>query len=255
MNPSRIGLGLASALLSLGSGLTFASIPDANGVFHSCVDNKTGAVRIIDSATSACTVKETAQNWSMIGPPGPQGPAGANGPAGPQGPQGAAGATGPQGPQGPAGAGLRILDANGQFVGSLISPGNSPVLGTILFPSGIPVAAGLDVNGNVTMFPVGAGAKSPGTPSFQLDFPTGDCSGIPYSQTVPGFTGTAVFALNGNLYYYPPDQGQALAVASYRRIYADGSFDPCQATSYSATEVPFVPIPISAIAGPIHVSQ
>ena len=54
-------------------GVSLASIPDSNGIFHACYDNKTGVARIIDAATASCTSKETAASWSMIGPIGPPG--------------------------------------------------------------------------------------------------------------------------------------------------------------------------------------
>jgi hypothetical protein len=74
-----------------------ASIPDTGGVIHGCYDNK-GALRVIDSAASACKNGETALDWNQTGPQGPTGP------IGPQGPQGAQGAQGPQGPPGQSGA-------------------------------------------------------------------------------------------------------------------------------------------------------
>lgn len=46
----------------------------------------------------------TVDLGNVMGPPGPQGSAGATGPQGPQGPKGDTGATGPQGPKGDTGA-------------------------------------------------------------------------------------------------------------------------------------------------------
>jgi hypothetical protein len=76
------------------------TIPDTDGVIHGCRDQRSGSLSVIDSDTQQCPRGATALTWNQVGPPGPQGPAGAPGPGGPQGP---AGAPGPAGPQGPAG--------------------------------------------------------------------------------------------------------------------------------------------------------
>jgi len=55
--------------------------------FYGCVNNTTGAIRIVQSFTS-CKSTEHKIHWNQVGPKGPQGPKGAQGPAGPQGPQG-----------------------------------------------------------------------------------------------------------------------------------------------------------------------
>src|SRR5690348_15525281 len=57
-----------------------------------CVNNTTGAVRIVDSNT-VCKSTEHKIHWNQVGPRGPQGNQGNRGPEGPQGLQG------PQGPQ------------------------------------------------------------------------------------------------------------------------------------------------------------
>jgi hypothetical protein len=263
MNSSRIGLRFVSALLSLGGGVALASIPDANGVFHACVDNKSFAVRIIDSATTTCTAKETAESWSMLGPlgpqgpqgptgpmgvPGPQGPAGrdgAQGQMGPQGPKGDLGAEGPQGlqgpsgPPGPAGGGLRVVDANGALVGFVISEAN-----TILFVNGDPVLVQLGPNGYVTG----------GTTSF---FPTIDCSG----QGFPPSTGATFgqgWAIGSSLYYVPPGAGTNMTVQSFQTSNPDGSVSPCQLAkqSFSASvAASFLVVPLPTFVPPLRISQ
>jgi hypothetical protein len=70
--------------------------------FYGCVNNSTGAIRIVQLAT-ACKSTEHKIHWNQVGPQGPQGPQGAKGPQGPQGPQGPTGPQGPNGPQGPPG--------------------------------------------------------------------------------------------------------------------------------------------------------
>ncbi len=61
--------------------------------YYACVNNRTGAIKIVDPAT-ACKPTEHKISWDQVGPSGPQGP---DGPQGQQGPQG------PDGPQGPSG--------------------------------------------------------------------------------------------------------------------------------------------------------
>jgi hypothetical protein len=100
MARSRIGLALAASVVisifTLG-GVSWASIPDGNGVIHGCYPTKgtVHALSVINTAkTAACPSTDTSVTWSQTGPqgpqgsPGPQGPAGAQGPAGPQGPPG-----------------------------------------------------------------------------------------------------------------------------------------------------------------------
>jgi len=107
MNRMLTGLVTGIAVLAIGSGVAFATIPDRGGVIHSCYSKFGGAVRVID--TGSCRATETALNWNQAGqqgPAGPQGPPGAKGDTGPQGPKGdtgPAGLTGPQGDQGPQG--------------------------------------------------------------------------------------------------------------------------------------------------------
>jgi len=74
-------------------------------IIHACVDNGTGAVRIV-SEHIECKAGETKLQWGIVGlqgPPGPQGPQGEQGPAGPSGIQGETGPAGERGPAGPQG--------------------------------------------------------------------------------------------------------------------------------------------------------
>jgi len=62
---------------------------DAQQIF-ACVNNNSGAVRIVAQGT-ACRTPESLVTWNVVGPqapPGPAGPAGALGPPGPPGPKG-----------------------------------------------------------------------------------------------------------------------------------------------------------------------
>jgi len=86
--------------------------PSANGIqspapvtIFGCVNDSTGAVRIVSSSTT-CKATENKIHWNQVGPRGPQGNQGNQGPRGPQGLQGPQGQQGPQGPQGPAGISL-----------------------------------------------------------------------------------------------------------------------------------------------------
>ena len=114
---------------------------------------------------------------SLIGPAGPTGTAGAAGPQGPAGPQGATGTVGAQGvqgqqgvqgPQGPKGdtgptlAGLRVLDADGNFVGHAYT---TKVLG-------------LSRDSRFYAIPISHSGFY--ISSGYLYFETNDCSGAPY---------------------------------------------------------------------------
>lgn len=78
----------------------------ANGIqspavvtFFGCVNNTTGAIRIV-SKTTVCQSSEQEIHWNQKGPQGPQGQQGPQGLQGPEGPQGPKGPKGPKGPQG-----------------------------------------------------------------------------------------------------------------------------------------------------------
>src|SRR5206468_2749447 len=95
-----------AALLGIGAGIAYATIPDTNGVIHGCYTKTGGILRVVDKPQQSCTKFENPLDWNQAGQQGPQGADGAQGPAGPAGPkgdQGDAGATGPAGPPGAAG--------------------------------------------------------------------------------------------------------------------------------------------------------
>jgi hypothetical protein len=108
------GCFLASAiLLSLTSfsSTSFSAAPDTDGVYHGCLNTKSGSLRVIDRDKEICDrAEERPLIWKLTRPrckqcpPGPRGPEGPPGPAGAQGALGPAGPTGPTGPQGPQGA-------------------------------------------------------------------------------------------------------------------------------------------------------
>ena len=77
--PSPPTLVAIAALLVASTGMAAAAIPDSDGVIHACLNNRTGAVRIIDTeapVSATCTSKETALSWNQTGPAGEPGPAG-----------------------------------------------------------------------------------------------------------------------------------------------------------------------------------
>ena len=81
---------LIGTLLAGGSTIALAAIPDSDdGEIHSCRNNITGNLRVIDQeAGQNCTAGQTELTWNQTGPQGPQGPQGE------QGEQGAPGETG-----------------------------------------------------------------------------------------------------------------------------------------------------------------
>jgi hypothetical protein len=93
--------------------------PPAVVTIFSCVNNTTGAIRIV-SNTTVCKSTEHKIEWNQKGARGPQGPQGLQGQQGQQGPQG------PAGPQGPPGisVGYSSVASEGQtlsvFPGTLV---------------------------------------------------------------------------------------------------------------------------------------
>ena len=98
----RFALLILAILLLAGAVLVSAHGGDANLV-HACVKSN-GQVTILLDPNATCKDNETALDWGIVGPPGPQGEPGPQGPAGPQGESGPQGPEGPAGPQGPEGA-------------------------------------------------------------------------------------------------------------------------------------------------------
>ena len=90
---------VASTVTALAvGGIAFAAIPSSTGVITGCYDNKTGALRIIDTAKTRCGSGSHTLKWNQQGAPGVTGA---------QGPPGQAGA---QGPAGVAASGVRTID-------------------------------------------------------------------------------------------------------------------------------------------------
>jgi hypothetical protein len=58
------------ALVLAAAGVTWASIPDANGVIHACYTKSGGALNVIDSSTTKCRTNQTELSWNQAGQPG-----------------------------------------------------------------------------------------------------------------------------------------------------------------------------------------
>ncbi len=119
----RMTAATLAAMLVVGAGVAYASIPDQSEIIHGCYKAADGKLRVIDTgAGDSCLSSENALDWNQKGPQGPtgpQGPQGVAGPAGPTGAQGVQGIQGVQGNPGPSGtshaysASTNILTING----------------------------------------------------------------------------------------------------------------------------------------------
>lgn len=70
-------LPIIGAVIVIGGGIAYATIPDSGGVIHGCVAKGTGNLSVIDTeAGEACNAKQTPLDWNQTGPQGPPGPPG-----------------------------------------------------------------------------------------------------------------------------------------------------------------------------------
>ena len=118
------------------SGPSSSGINPPAGTLFSCVNNNTGAIRIVQSFTTCKTTEHKIQ-WNQKGPRGPQGAEGAQGPQG---------AEGPQGPEGPAG--ISVGYSSVSTTGSALLP---KFPGIVIVQTG-PVAADGDYFISATAF-------------------------------------------------------------------------------------------------------
>lgn len=167
-------ISVLSAAFVLLASITWASIPDASGVIHSCYSQAKGTWRPIDFPKQSCQSGEIELHWNQTGPQGPVGPAGATG------------ATGPTGAGGPAGTnGKTIYNGSGSPSNSLGTDGDFYIDTT-----------------NVLLYGPRAGGVWPA--GINLVGPKGDkgdqglegTQGIQGVQGVPGLNGKSV--LNGS---------------------------------------------------------
>jgi len=75
----------ASVVIASSALLVFIAIAAVDSEVNACVNNKTGAVRVLNFLGGQCTKNETPLVWSITGPQGLQGLQGEQGPVGPQG--------------------------------------------------------------------------------------------------------------------------------------------------------------------------
>ena len=61
---------LAAAVTAVVAGVSYAAVPDGDGMIHACFDRQSGQLRIFDPETNtpkACGSKETAISWNQQG--------------------------------------------------------------------------------------------------------------------------------------------------------------------------------------------
>ena len=189
-----------------------------------CVNDTTGAVRIVSSTSLCIAGQETGLSWALTGPVGATGP---QGPAGPQGPTGATGPEGPAGPQGPAGtggSGLIVKDANGNPIGSLI--GVTPT-GYTIYNSGYTIAVNPD--GTFPESSIIWSGSSCGSGAGYLQWQSGPylvaANQVIFSYVThqfyvlaPGVNGRGVVNRNGTAFAVQPSLGSSYSLEEYNSV-------------------------------------
>ena len=56
-----------AGLIVIGGVLSYAAIPDANGVIHGCYNTTNGTLRVIDNSVDTCKPAEASLNWDVTG--------------------------------------------------------------------------------------------------------------------------------------------------------------------------------------------
>jgi len=92
------GAVIAVALLFVGAGVAWATIPSGDGEINGCYQKTTGALRVIDTGQTCNSQSEIAISWNQAGPKGMTGSVGPKGSTGAKGQKGATGPTGAGGP-------------------------------------------------------------------------------------------------------------------------------------------------------------
>lgn len=82
MRNSAIAAALSAVVFGAVGYATAASVPDADGTFHGCVNKYSGALRVV-APDKDCRRTENPVTWNQTGPAGPKGDTGATGAAGP----------------------------------------------------------------------------------------------------------------------------------------------------------------------------
>lgn len=153
----------------------------------------------------------------VAGPIGPQGIPGIDGATGPQGPSGPSGARGPQGAQGPAGAGggVKVFDANGQYLGLYLDFDRYTGEYRVLVPSLGKVAdliQPMDSNGLIPPDQLNLGGEdfsdyfrtnnNGHDYTVRLHYTTTNCTGSPYFTIENSDRATNWLGTNGSQYGY-----------------------------------------------------
>ena len=79
-----LALSVTALAAVVAAGTTYATtgglsgIPDGGGVFHACVNNTSGEIKLV-TATTSCPTGASPVSWNQTGPRGAQGPAGPSG--------------------------------------------------------------------------------------------------------------------------------------------------------------------------------
>lgn len=94
------------ALVMATGGVAYATVPDSQGIIHTCIVHPSGYLRVIDPEATppqTCKSNETPLTWSQEGPVGREGDEGDGGDDGDRGKTGEQGGQGGQGDQGEQG--------------------------------------------------------------------------------------------------------------------------------------------------------
>jgi hypothetical protein len=79
---SRLVVAAVTATAVAVGGIAYAAIPGSDGTISGCYSTSSGALRVIDTATTtSCNSGENPINWNQRGRTGPTGPVGPPGPA------------------------------------------------------------------------------------------------------------------------------------------------------------------------------
>jgi hypothetical protein len=123
---------IVTALLAVGGGIAYATIPSSSGVIQGCYQMTSGTLRVIGTNPTVgggkCSSSEKPLTWNQRGPTGARGATGLRGVTGATGATGANGTTGATGAKGATGAD-GTNGTSGAISGQTVVPtGNSSVL-------------------------------------------------------------------------------------------------------------------------------
>jgi hypothetical protein len=138
-NKRSLILSVAALVLYAAFQMHAALVP-TSGVLTACVNRSTGAVRLVDTATTTCNtlslVPSLVEDKVTFNQLGPQGPIGLTGGVGPQGPPGLPGIQGAMGPQGPPGVSHAYRSSSNGAPSVFTSTGSLVPVVTLTVPGG-----------------------------------------------------------------------------------------------------------------------